>query len=234
MLRPLNELAGFPPRIVQGYWGPARRRLALLGICLAGLASLWGCHSPYRADQGALFGGLVGAGTGAIVGDALGNTGAGAAIGAGVGALSGAVVGSELDQIEARNRAMIEAQLGHQLAAGAVRTDDVVAMSRAGVDEQLIVNHIRAHGMATSLSASDIIFLQQQGVSSQVIAAMQTTPAPAPATVVQPVSVPPVVVHEYHYDPWFYRPPRWHGHWHHYHRRPRPRPGFSWGVSVHN
>lgn len=209
-------------------------RLGLLGICLAGLAGLWGCQSPYRADRGALFGGLLGAGTGAIVGDALGNAGAGAAIGAGVGALSGAAVGAELDNIEAQNRAMIEAQLGYQLAAGAATLDDVVAMSRAGVDEQLIVNHIRAHGMAQPLRASDIIFLQQQGVSSQVIAAMQSTPQPGPAAVVRPAPVPPVVVHEYHYDPWFYRPPCWHTYWYHYPRRPPPRAGFSWGISVHN
>jgi len=214
--------------------GSTRGRLAVLCICLAAFAQALGCHSPYRSDQGALFGGLVGAGTGAIVGDALGNPGAGAAIGAGVGAISGAAVGSELDQIEAQNRAMIEAQLGRQIAAGAVRLDDVMAMSQAGVDDQLIVNHVRAHGMAAPLGASDIIMLKQQGVSSQVIAAMQTATPPAPATVVQPVPATPVVVHEYHYDPWFYSPPCWHGHWHYYHRRPPPRPGFSWGVSVHN
>jgi len=148
---------------------PSRWFAPAAGVGLALLVACYGCHSPYRSDQGALFGGLLGAGTGAIVGEALGNPGAGAAIGAGVGALSGAAVGSELDEIEAQNRAMIEAQLGRQLAAGAVQLDDVVAMAQAGVDDQLIINHIRAHGMAAPLSASDIILLKQQGVSSQVI-----------------------------------------------------------------
>jgi len=51
---------------------------------------------------------------------------AGAAIGAGVGALSGAAVGSSLDEIEARNRAMIEAHMGRQIAAGAVTNTAII------------------------------------------------------------------------------------------------------------
>jgi hypothetical protein len=189
-----------------------------------------GCQSPYRADQGALFGGLLGAGTGAIVGDAVGNAGAGAAIGAGLGAVTGAVVGSELDEIEARNRAMIAQQLGREVAAGAVRLDDVVAMTRAGVDDELIVNHINVHGVASPLQSSDLIYLQQQGVSTRVIKAMQTPPRrPAQPVVVHEAVPPPVVVQEYHYGPPFWGPPC-----HYHHRRHRHRPGVSWGMSFSN
>ena len=74
----------------------------------------------------------------------MGNTGAGALVGAGVGVLGGATVGSGIDESEARNRALIEARLGRQLAAGAVSPEDVVAMSRAGVNEEVIINQIRA------------------------------------------------------------------------------------------
>jgi len=70
-----------------------------------------GCRSPYRSDQGALLGGLTGAGVGAVIGDAVDQPLAGTAIGAGVGALTGAVIGDNLDQIEAENRAAIEARL---------------------------------------------------------------------------------------------------------------------------
>jgi len=205
-----------------------------LGICftLAMWAALTtaGCQSPYRADQGALLGGLGGAGVGALIGNAVGNTGAGAAIGAGVGALSGAAIGGELDEIEARNRAMIAQQLGRQVAQGAVTMDDVVAMTRGGVHEDLIVNHIRYHGVAAPLQASDLISLQQQGVSTRVIAAMQSPPMrPAPAPVVVEGPPPPVIVQEYHYDP-FWGPPRpWHHHGWRYHR-----PGVSWGMTFHN
>ena len=187
-----------------------------------------GCRSPYRSDQGALFGGLLGAGTGAIVGNAVGNPGAGAAIGAGVGALTGAAVGEELDQIEAQNRAMIEQRLGRQLAAGAVAIDDVVAMNAAGVDDELIVTHIRAHGIAGPLVTEEIISLHKQGLSTRVIKALQEPPRVARAPVVhQPVPA-PVIVEQHHYGPPLWGPPR------HYRWRHRQRPGVSWGVSVSN
>jgi hypothetical protein len=209
------------------------RRNACLVLAFALIfAPALGCNSPYRADRGALFGGLVGAGTGALIGDAVGNAGAGAAIGAGVGAISGAVVGSELDEIEARNQAMIEQQLGRQLAAGAVTIDDVLAMTRAGVNDELIVNHINAHGMARTLQASDLIMLQQSGVSTRVISAMQNPPPqPAKAVVVREPAPTPVIVEEYHYGPPVWRP--YYGP-HHYYRHYPPRSGVSWGLSFHN
>ena len=202
-----------------------RRSLSSL-VALAAIALLCpGCASPYRSDQGALFGGLLGAGTGAIVGGAVGNPGAGAAIGAGVGAISGAVVGNELDTIEARNRAEIAQRLGRPVAARPVTIDEVINMSRAGVDENLISNHVRAHGMAAPLSANDLILLQQQNVSPRVIATMQQPPVPQAAPVaVYPAPVyagpGPVYVEEVYYGPGW-RPCRPHHH-----------PGVSWGVSV--
>jgi len=203
-------------------------------LCLLAAASLTclcagGCCSPYHADRGALGGGLLGAGIGALVGDAAGNAAAGTAIGAGMGALTGAAIGAEMDESEARNRAMIEQRLGRQVAAGAVTTNDVVAMTKAGVDEPLIINHIRSHGVAAPLGAGELISLKQQGVSPAVIETMQTTPPPQP-TVVQEVSPPPVIVQEYHYGhPWWGPPP-----YRYYHHPYRCRPGVSWGVAVGN
>jgi hypothetical protein len=185
-----------------------------------------GCRSPYRSDQGALFGGLLGAGTGAVVGHAVGNTGAGAVIGAGVGALSGAAVGSEMDDIEAHNRAMIEAKLGRQVAPGAVGIDEVVNMTRAGVDPDLIATHVRTHGMAAPLQSSDLIMLQQQGVNKQVIAAMQAPPPAQPAGAVVYPAPAPVIVEEYPYGP-YYGPRVGY-----YYRAPPRHAGVSWGVTV--
>ena len=199
----------------------------LLSLCLLLVVSAPGCRSPYRSDQGALFGGLTGAGLGAVVGDASGNAGAGAAIGAAAGALTGAVVGNELDQIEARNRTMIEQQYGRRVAAGAVSIAEVVSMSKAGVNDELIRNHIRTHGMQAPLQASDLISLQQQGVSTEVIKAMQEPPR-APVMVQQAVAQ-PVIVEEYHYGPPLWGPgcqP-----YPHYGRR-RGHPGVSWVLSV--
>jgi len=195
------------------------------------LACLTGCASWSHTDRGALAGGLLGAGTGAIIGSATGHAGAGSVIGAGLGTLTGALLGSELDEVEAKNRAMIAQQLGRPVAPGAVSMDDVVAMSRAGVAEELIVNHIRANGVQRPLTANDIILLQQQGVSTRVIAAMQEAaqarpPVQQPAQVVTPPPYSgPVIVEEYHYYPW---PPHW---WWHYHHRP-PRSRVSWGFSI--
>ena len=209
------------------------RTVGLLLVGLLTMASAVGCRSPYRADQGALLGGLVGAGTGALIGDAVGGkAGPGAAIGAGLGVLTGAVIGSEMDEIEARNRAMIEQQLGQRVAAGAVRIDQVVTMTQAGVDDELIVNHIRAHGLARPLQTDDLISLKQQGVSTRVIAAMQEPPRQPPRPVVVR-QAPPVVVHEYSYGPPLWGPSCYSDR-HYWRPRPRPRSRVSWGMSLHH
>jgi hypothetical protein len=184
-----------------------------------------GCNSPYRSDQGALVGGLTGAGLGALVGNSVGNTGAGAAIGAGVGALSGAAVGGSLDEIEARNRAEIEARLGRPAPAGAVTIDDVVAMTRAGVSEEVIANHVQNHGMTAPLRASDLIMLQQQRVSPRVVQIMQAPPAPAPAAYAAPG---PVLVDPYAVPPPYY----WGPPYPPYYYRPYPRARVGWGISF--
>ena len=170
-----------------------------------------GCAVDNHAQEGTLLGGLFGAGTGALIGHAVGGSAAtGAAIGAGVGALSGAALGAGQDQVEAKNRALIEQQIGRQLA-GATRIDDVVAMTRAGVQPQLIMNHVHAHGMAAPLQAADVIMLQQQGVDPQVIATMQATPSPVATqpVIVQEAAPPPVIVEGYYGRPYY---------WHHPHR----------------
>jgi len=172
---------------------------------LAVVLSASGCASTNHTEQGAVVGGVVGAGTGAVVGHALGNTGAGALIGAGVGALSGAAIGNSQDQVEAKNRAMIEQQIGRQLA-GATRIDDVIAMTKAGVAPELIMNHVRAHGMAAPLQTNDLILLQQQGVDGRVIATMQATPSPVAGqpVVVQEGAPPPVIVEGYYGRPYYH------------------------------
>jgi hypothetical protein len=198
-------------------------------IGLSCIALSVGCASPYRSDQGALFGGLGGAGLGALIGSASGNTGAGAAIGAGVGAVSGAAVGGALDDIEAQNRAEIAARLGRPAPTGSVTIDDVVAMTRAGVSEEVIVTHIRNHGPARPLQAGDLIVLQQQGVSPRVVQAMQSSPPPqvaavGPEVLVEPYPVPAPVYWgpPYAYAP--YPPP--------YYYPGCRRGGMHWGVSV--
>ena len=197
-------------------------------FALAALPSLFavGCNSPYYADKGALMGGLGGAGIGALAGNALGNTGAGAAIGAATGLIAGSAIGSGMDNIEARNRAEIEARLGRPMGMGSVTIPDVIAMTQAAVSDDVIISHIQANGFAGPLQASDLIYLQQQGVSARVVQTLQAPPVHPVVMQHAPVPVQPVIVEEYYYPPPYYHHPYRH------HRHRRHRPGVSWGVSV--
>jgi outer membrane lipoprotein SlyB len=203
---------------------------AALLVLVVGLAG--GCRSPYYADRGALFGGLTGAGVGAVVGDATGHPGAGAVIGSAVGAITGAAVGSGIDADVARSKAEIEARLGRQMQ-GAVTPQDVIAMTQAGLSDDVIVTHIRANGLAQPLQVNDLIGLRNVGVRDSVINAMQQTP-PRIAQVTQAVPAYPAypgypapVVVERYYQPWPPPPPPAA-----FYYRSGPHGRAGWGVSV--
>jgi hypothetical protein len=140
-----------------------------------------------------------------------------------------------MDEVEARNRAMIEAKLQRRVAPGAVTIDDVVNMVRSGVADDVIVNHIRYHGMVRQLEATDLIALQQQGVSPTVVKAMQEYSSPQRETVVleQPPPRSTVVEHYYYRDPYWGPRVYWGPPYYYYYGPPRPPPprvgiGFSW------
>jgi hypothetical protein len=180
-----------------------------LPLCfLALLAILPGCRTGRYTGPGTLLGGLAGAGVGALIGHKTGDTAAGALIGTGVGAATGAVVGNTLDDIEARNRAQIATQLGRPVAQGAATTTEVLEMTRAGVDPQLIVNYVNSAGMIQPLTVQDVIYLHEQGVRTEVIQAMQSPRvAQLPPTSIAPPSQ-TVIIHE---DPyWPYCEPHYH------------------------
>ena len=123
--------------------------------------------------------------------------------------------------------------------AGATTLADAVEMTRAGLSDSIIIQHIRSHGVVSSLNANDLIALKQQGVSDGVIAAMQSfddTSYVAQANYEVPFSEPAVqlpatrvVVRERVY------PRRPHPPAGYYHRVPYRRncgPGFHWGFSY--
>jgi len=199
------------------------RRVASLGWVIP-LVWATGCQIPTHSERGALFGGLAGAGTGAIIGNAVGATGPGAVIGAAVGGLSGTVVGQSLDDIEDKNQvelARLQAQIPQQVA-GTVTIDDVVSMTKSGVAPDLIVNHVRNNGAAQVLTANDLITLQNSGVDTRVISALQTQPqarlGPSPGG--------PAVIERHYYSEPCWGPPYYYYHCH------RPRPRVGWGVSF--
>jgi hypothetical protein len=118
---------------------------------------------------------------------------------------------------------MIAAQMGREVPRGAVTIGDVIDMTRQGLDEDLIVNHIRYNGVAQRPQSRDLIALQQNSVSKRVIEAMQSAQPPqAPAVAAVPPP-PPVVV------PAYYPPPVWGPYPYYY---PPPPPPPAWGVGV--
>jgi hypothetical protein len=182
---------------------PSLRPVLWLLFVLAG-----GCASPYATDQGALAGGVGGAGLGALIGQASGHPIAGALIGAGAGTVTGAAVGAGVDNANFRNQAAAAAA---RQQAQAVTVSDVVTMTKSGVNEELILNHIRSHGVARPVQAGELVAMQQEGVSTRVIAAMQTAAVPM-------AYGPPPVVGPYYYPP---PPPPYWGY-----------PGPGYGVWV--
>jgi hypothetical protein len=203
-----------------------RRIIKSVVVAGLGLVSLLGCRSPYYADRGAGVGAVTGALAGAAIGNHNGNTAAGALIGTAVGAVAGAAVGQTIDDEVARNNAIIEARMGRQLA-GAVSVGDAIAMTHAGVGDDVIVSHIRNNGVVRPPTVDDVIAMHDQGVSDTVIKAMHNVPPPVDR-VARPVR--PVIIEEHYYDPWCHRP-YWHYRHHHHHHH---HPGVHWGVSFSN
>ena len=215
------------------------RRLAPL-LCGGGLLiSSVGCATN-RAGNGALAGTLVGAGLGAAVGEAGDNPLAGALIGGLGGAVVGSAIGEEGDRAEAR--AVAQASYQRDLAAAdraRVTVAEVIDLTLAGVDPEVIANHVRQNGGCGRLGAADLITLQQNGVDPRVVAALQTAPPPnlpAPPPVRERV-----IVEEYHHGPlygpgWGYGDPFCDPYCgprvRRYRRRPTVRPGVSLGFTF--
>ncbi len=198
-----------------------------------------------RTQGGATVGGVAGAVIGGIIGHQNDETPEGALIGGAVGAITGGLIGRAQDNELARQRAYQQQAYyqGQQqiytqqqaVAAAGVSMADVVSMSRSGISEAVIMNHLQSKGVQRRLEVSDIIALHQQGVSDTLITVMQQAPlatqlaAPAaqqqvivqqPNVIVreQPVIYrSPVIVEEY------YRPYPVHRHYH---------PGYR-GSSMH-
>ncbi len=195
---------------------------------LLGVMALWagGCTSGPYAASGTALGTLGGTAVGAMIGHQVGKTGQGALIGGAVGALTGGAIGSALDEIDARNRAEIQARLGQRAPQGAVSVEDIIAMSQAGVPESVIVSHIEIHGLVRPLTPADLIRLQKQGVSEAVMNAAQKATGPRTSRASSlPPRPGPVIVEEHYVVPGCpaYPPPVYYY---------RPRVHFGIGVGF--
>ena len=182
-----------------------------LSCAVAGVAWLAGCVAPVGPNQAG--GAVVGGATGAIIGAAAAHhSGQGAVIGGAIGALAGALMGRDIDD-SLRTRVVQGQPLG---------LEDVKALAKAGVGDDLIVNQIAATRTVYRLSTAQIIDLKNAGVSSKVIDFMISTPtAYPPAAPAQGYYYTEPYPYPY-YRPYYYAPPVgvyigpgwYHDHWH--------------------
>ncbi|MCS7016921.1 MAG: glycine zipper domain-containing protein [Gemmatales bacterium] len=148
-----------------------------------------GCAT--HTGSGAAVGGLLGSMAGLAVGSATGHPEGGALVGAALGSITGAAIGSSLDEQERRTEARLaaaEARRQSYLTTQQQLLREVVEMSQHGVAEETILAHVRAVGLPARLTAEQIIFLKNQGVSERVVQEMLRM-TPRPATIVTPTTV---------------------------------------------
>ncbi len=193
-----------------------------------------------RTESGAAIGGIGGALAGAAIGKHNGETAAGALIGGAVGLVTGAAIGNAADardrrQAYAHQQWQYQAQQAQQAQlASAVSSTDVISMSRNGLGEDVIINHIRQNGVQRRPDVHEVISLHKQGVGERVIAAMQTASVGSPAYAAPAAATPyvarPVIVEQHHYV----RPSYWDcpPYYHHHYYHPRPRSHVHWGVTY--
>lgn len=208
-----------------------KKRSWLMLLVAAGMG---GCQTHTYTGRGAAVGGLTGGGVGAAIGEiAADEPLVGAVVGSAVGALAGATVGSGLDEIDARSDARVQQVLYDRASAG-TSLQEVLAMTDAGLSDQIISRHIREHGYSGRLSASDLISLRRQGVSEGVIETLQMSASesvrPAQAVNVAAPSPRVIVEERYHAIPVPLGPRPWH-----YRRACPPAydpPGWHWGIAF--
>ncbi len=220
----------------------AMHRVTFLLVVTTTMVSLPdSADAQVQTQRGATMGGLAGAVVGGLIGDKNNEAGAGAAIGGVVGAVTGGLLGNAADKqaaIDQQRYYYQQQQLQQQRAVAtqaAVSMADIVSMTRSGLSDAVIINQVQQRGIQHKLQVPDIISLHQQGVSENVITAMQGAPtgiqrvARAQTPVVRQeriiTSPPPVIVEEHYVLP-HYAPPRYHYHY----RRPHYHPRSSFHI----
>ena len=147
------------------------KKTTSITICAA-IVLMAGCQGQTnRAGEGAVLGGLLGATAGAIIGHQSGHGVEGAAIGAAAGVAAGAITGSQIQKQPAQTTA---AQPVQQTAnPNQMSIAQIADLSKQGVNEAVIIDKIRLTNSRYTLTAADINNLKQQGVSQNIINAMQ-------------------------------------------------------------
>ncbi|MFH1354857.1 MAG: glycine zipper 2TM domain-containing protein [Candidatus Omnitrophota bacterium] len=159
------------------------KKIFMSALCLGFAFITLGCQgSKTRAGEGALLGGLLGAAAGGIIGHQSRHGGEGAAIGAAAGVVTGAIVGSQIEK-EPQQAAVTQTPAVAQAQEPAVHVavanpnqmsiQQIIDFTDQKIDEKVIIDKIRLSNSRFNLSTDDIAYLEQHGVSQEVIDAMQ-------------------------------------------------------------
>jgi len=141
-----------------------KKTLSLLAVLIFTLV-ISGCQTnKTRIAEGAGIGGLVGAAAGGIIGHQSGHGVEGALIGGAVGAAGGAAMGSQIKKPQQNSPTASSTQLS---------MNKIVELTKQGISSDEIISKIKATNSQYSLTAEDISYLKNQGVSQRVIEAMQ-------------------------------------------------------------
>lgn len=132
-------------------------------ILALGAALITGCES--NTGTGVLIGGASGAAIGGIAGG-----GTGALIGGAAGVIAGGLIGAYLDNQEAKNLKQQSPQTYRRVDNGEkLSVNDVINMSKAGVDDDKIIGLIQKTNSHYTLNSYQIDKLRDAGVSERVI-----------------------------------------------------------------
>ncbi len=190
-----------------------QQRYKILTITLLGCAlCCGGCMSPEGRPDYTATGALEGGAAGAIIGSMARHPGPGALVGAAVGAVLGGAIGHGEDQSQAAYLQSQAPQTWQRVEQGQpLAVEDVKALTKAGVTNDLIISQIRNSHTVYRLNTEQIIDLKNSGVSEAVIDFMINTPGTAQmdsttATVQQAPAVQQVVVTPYPYAYYPYYP----------------------------
>lgn len=199
------------------------QRKHALGFFASTLAAIcFPADAQSQTRDGAVLGGVAGAVIGGIVGHQNNETPEGALIGGAVGAIAGGVLGKQQEQqqkiryyeqqqayqnYQVRNAVPVYTTHVHTapVYTSTVRTapvrrpvsvSDVIALTRSGLGDAVIVNQINSSGVAYQPNTDDVLTMHDAGVCDVVIDAMQHAPV-VDAVVVTPAPVQrQVIVHE--------------------------------------
>ncbi|MFA5008908.1 MAG: glycine zipper 2TM domain-containing protein [Candidatus Omnitrophota bacterium] len=153
----------------------------LFVLCGFFIMCSYGCESnKTRVAEGAVIGGLLGGAAGGIIGHQSGHGGEGAGIGIAAGALTGALVGSQINKPQAQVQpqelpANAQPPQATQpiVQAGQLSLQQIIDMSKKGLKDDEIIKEIHATNSKFNLSEEGINHLKKEGVSQNVISAMQ-------------------------------------------------------------